>query len=176
MIWVLPLQGQEPVDGGHQRGVVIPAEPGAALVVVQAELALELLVVEFDLPAQSGEAGEPLGLGLGGEVREPVVGRLSCGLWAIRRSAIPPAAGRIASPTRARRGRAENRSAISSLAVRSVAEGHGLEVLGSESRDQLADLLGLPVRARTGLLPAGPRVARRGHLEDRLGREHADLF
>ena len=39
VIWVLPLQGQEPVDGGDQRGVVIPAQPGAAFVVVQAELA-----------------------------------------------------------------------------------------------------------------------------------------
>ena len=76
VIWVLPLQGQEPVGGGDQRGVVIPPEPGAALVVVKAELALELLVVELDLPSQAGEAGEPLGLGVGGEVREPVIGRL----------------------------------------------------------------------------------------------------
>jgi hypothetical protein len=44
--------------------------------VVQAELALELLVVELDLPTQPGEAGEPLGLGLDGKVREPVIGRL----------------------------------------------------------------------------------------------------
>ena len=76
MIWVLPLQGQEPVDGGDQGGVVIPAEPGAAFVVVQAELAFELFVVELDLPPQSGQAGKPLGLGVGGEVREPVIGRL----------------------------------------------------------------------------------------------------
>ena len=52
VIWVLPLQGQEPVRGGDQRGVVIPPEPGAAFVVVEAELAFELLVVELDLPAQ----------------------------------------------------------------------------------------------------------------------------
>ena len=54
------------MDGGDQRGVVIPAEPGAAFVVVKAELALELLVVQLDLPAQPGEAGEPLGLGVCG--------------------------------------------------------------------------------------------------------------
>jgi hypothetical protein len=56
------------VGGGDQRGVVIPAEPGAAFVVVEAELAFELLVVELDLPAHAGEPGEPFGLGVGGEV------------------------------------------------------------------------------------------------------------
>lgn len=52
----------------------MPAEVGAALVVVEPELALELLVVELDLPPQPGEACELLGLGVGGEVGEPVVG------------------------------------------------------------------------------------------------------
>ena len=65
---VEPLEREEAVGGGDQRGVVIPAEPGAAFVVVQAELAFELLVVELDLPAQPREPGEPLGLGVGGEV------------------------------------------------------------------------------------------------------------
>ena len=49
--------------GGDQRGVVIPTQPRAAVVVVKAELALELAVVELDLPAQAGEASEPPGLG-----------------------------------------------------------------------------------------------------------------
>ena len=62
------LEREEPVGGGDQSGVVIPAQPGAAFVVVQAELAFELLVVEFDPPAQAGEPGEPLGCGVGGEV------------------------------------------------------------------------------------------------------------
>ena len=56
------------MGGGDQSGVVIPAQPGAAFVVVQAELAFELLVVELDLPAQAGEPGEPFGFGVGGEV------------------------------------------------------------------------------------------------------------
>ena len=76
MIWVLPLQGHEPVRGGHERGVVIPAEPGAAFVVIEPEFAFELFVVELDLPPQPGEAGELLGLGVGGEVGDPVVDRL----------------------------------------------------------------------------------------------------
>ena len=65
---VEPLEREESVGGGDQRGVVIPAQPGAAFVVVQAELAFELLVVEFDLPAQPREPGELFGWGVGGEV------------------------------------------------------------------------------------------------------------
>ena len=34
--------------GGDQRGVVIPPQPGAGFVVVEAELAFELFVVELD--------------------------------------------------------------------------------------------------------------------------------
>ena len=56
------------MGGGDKSGVVIPTQPGAAFVVVQAELAFELLVVEFDPPAQAGEPSEPLGFRLGGEV------------------------------------------------------------------------------------------------------------
>jgi hypothetical protein len=65
-IWVGPLQCQEAVGGRHQRAVVVKAEVAAAFVVVKAELALELLVVELDHPAQSGEARELLGFGVGG--------------------------------------------------------------------------------------------------------------
>jgi hypothetical protein len=64
------------VGGAHQRRVVVPAKPGPAFVVVQAELAFELLVVELHLPAHACESREPLGLGVGWEVRDPVVGRL----------------------------------------------------------------------------------------------------
>ena len=52
---------------------MMKAEVAAAFVVVKAELALELLVVELDHPPQPGEAGELLGLGVGWEVAEPVV-------------------------------------------------------------------------------------------------------
>jgi hypothetical protein len=38
------------VGGGDQRGVVVPADPEAAFVVVEAELAFQLFVVELDLP------------------------------------------------------------------------------------------------------------------------------
>jgi hypothetical protein len=61
------------VGGGDQRGVVIPAQPGASFV---AELSFELAVVKLDLPAQPGEASEPPGLGGRGQVGDPVVGRL----------------------------------------------------------------------------------------------------
>jgi hypothetical protein len=70
------LEREEPVRGGDQRGVVIPPQPGAAFVVVQAELSFELAVVKLDLPTQPGEAGETAGLGGRGQVGDPVVGRL----------------------------------------------------------------------------------------------------
>ncbi len=62
--WVEPFEGEEGVGGGDERGVVVPAEPGAAFVVVEAEFALELFVVELDLPTQPREAGEAFGLGV----------------------------------------------------------------------------------------------------------------
>jgi hypothetical protein len=79
--WVKALQGEEAVGGGNECGVVVPAEPGAALVVVEAELALELFVVQLDLPAQPREPGELPGLGGSGQVGQPVVGRLLGALW-----------------------------------------------------------------------------------------------
>src|SRR5438552_15928335 len=59
---------------GDERGVVVPAQVRAALVLVEPDLALELLVVELDLPAQPGQAREPLWLFVAGQVGEPVVG------------------------------------------------------------------------------------------------------
>ncbi len=56
------------MGGGDQSGVVIPAQPRVAFVVVQAEFAFELLVVELDLPAQPGEPSKPLGFRVSGEV------------------------------------------------------------------------------------------------------------
>jgi len=66
--WVESLQGEEGVRGGDQRGVVVPAQVGAPLVVIEAELALELAVVELDLPAQPGQARELGGIGVRGQV------------------------------------------------------------------------------------------------------------
>ena len=60
---------------GDERAVVVKAAVAAALVVVEAELALELAVVELDRPAQPGEPREPFWFGVLGQARQPVVGR-----------------------------------------------------------------------------------------------------
>ncbi len=52
------------------------AEVAAALVVVKAEFAFELFVVELDHPAQPREARELLGFGVGRQVADPVVAGL----------------------------------------------------------------------------------------------------
>jgi len=56
--WVEPLEGEEGVGAGDERAVVMEAEVASAFVVVEPELALELAVVELDLPGQPGESGE----------------------------------------------------------------------------------------------------------------------
>ena len=46
MIWVGPLFGEEAVGGADEAGVVVKAEVAAAFVVIKAQFALELFVVE----------------------------------------------------------------------------------------------------------------------------------
>ena len=58
--WVEAFLGEEGVGAGDERGVVVEAGVAAAFVVVEAEFAFELAVVELDRPAQPGEPGEPL--------------------------------------------------------------------------------------------------------------------
>ncbi len=59
---------------GDQSTVMVEARIAPALVVIETKLAFQLPVVELDGPAQAGEAGQTFGLGVFGEVREPVVG------------------------------------------------------------------------------------------------------
>src|SRR5690606_26635788 len=54
VFWVEALQGKESVGGGDEGDVVVPAGPGAAFVVVQAEAVFEFAVVVLDAPAQFG--------------------------------------------------------------------------------------------------------------------------
>ena len=153
------------MGGGDQRGVVVTAEVGAALVVVEAELALELLVVELDLPAHPGQARESLGLGVGGQVGDPVVGGLvvTFGPFGdqpfLARGYLgalaPPAASLVVAPAVCGVNAREDEPGGDRLAVGPVAEGDRLRGGRSEPADQLADRLGL----RSGRGRTGPRVA-----------------
>src|SRR6266508_2554832 len=73
--WVEPFEREEGVRAGDERAVVVEAGVASAFVVVEAELAFELAVVELDRPAQPRESGEPFAVGVGGKVREPVIAR-----------------------------------------------------------------------------------------------------
>ena len=64
--WVEALQGAEGVRGGHEGGVVMPALPGAAFVVVEAEAGLDFAVVVFDALAEFRPADQGAFRGLGG--------------------------------------------------------------------------------------------------------------
>ena len=74
------LQGEEGVGAGDERAVVVETGIASAFVVVEAEFSFELAVVELDRPAQLREPREALGVGVGGEVGEPVV-RRCLGVW-----------------------------------------------------------------------------------------------
>ena len=139
------------MGGGHHRGVVIPAEPGAAFIVVQAKLAFELLVVEFHLPAHAGESREPLKLCVGGEVGDPVVGRLlvTFGPFGdqpfLARGHLgalaPPLPSLVVSPAVGGVHTHEDEPRGDRLTVGSVTEGHQLGGVCSEPADQLANRL-----------------------------------
>ena len=158
---------------GDERGVVVPADPGAAFVVVEAELALELFVVELDLPAQPGEPGEPLGLGVGGEVGDPVVDRRVGAGRAIRRSAAPRG-GRAAVPF--------CHSCAALTGANTNCELTGLP--SGPSRKPIVWVWSLPSLAISSLIASGSRsgrgrlfglpvaAGRLGNGEHGLGREH----
>jgi len=150
------------VGGGHQRGVVVPPEPGAAFVVVEPELAFELFVVELHLPAHACQPCQPLGLGVGGQVCDPVVGRL---LLPVRpfgdqpflarrhlRTFAPPTPAIVIAPAVGSVNPGEDEPGGDRFAVGAVAEGDRLRTIGPEPADQLADRYGLAVRPR----PARP--------------------
>jgi hypothetical protein len=64
------------VRGGDQGDVAVPADPGPALEVVQAQAGLEFAVVVLDPPADFGVADQVDGVGVGGQARQPVLDRL----------------------------------------------------------------------------------------------------
>ena len=77
-----------------QERVVVQPAPGAALEVVQAGRALELVIVLLDPPAQLAQAGQFNHWRGPGEVRQPVLDRLGLVGQATR-----PAANARAAPT-----------------------------------------------------------------------------
>src|SRR5438132_13715446 len=58
--WVQALQGAEGVCGRDQGGVVVPALPGTAFVVVEPEAGLDLAVVVLDPPTRFRPLHQPL--------------------------------------------------------------------------------------------------------------------
>src|SRR5687767_11463527 len=65
--------GQKAVGDADEGDVVLPAGPGAALEVIEAERVFELAVVLLDTPAQLGQRDESLKRRVGRKVGDPVV-------------------------------------------------------------------------------------------------------
>jgi len=115
------------------------------------------------LPAQPGEARQALGLDVGGQVGEPVVGRLLRALgplgyqpllvWRLLDIAlVPEVPGAHAQEGEARGHR---------LAVGAVAEGERLPVAGAQAGDQLRDRHRLAVGAKPSRRAAARALWRR---------------
>ena len=65
-------------DQGH---VVMPSAPTAALIMIQAEFLLELLIILLDFPARFGDLYEAPKAVIGRQVAEEIPGRLSGPFW-----------------------------------------------------------------------------------------------
>src|SRR5581483_7094541 len=72
------FQCQEPVGQHHQAGMVVEPPPGPALMVVQPELLLHLLVAEFHRPAAPPEADGSDPAGVRRQVAEGVLQLAVC--------------------------------------------------------------------------------------------------
>ena len=72
---------QEAVGGDTQGGVMVKATPAPSLVVAQAELLLELLIVPFNAPAHFGGLDQIDKLGVSRQRRQPILGRFCLIFW-----------------------------------------------------------------------------------------------
>src|ERR1700761_6117015 len=70
------LGDQKAVGCDAQAGMMMKPAPVAALVMAEADLLLELLIVSFNQPARLGDVDEALERGARGQVGEPVFARL----------------------------------------------------------------------------------------------------
>lgn len=100
------------MGGSHEGDVVVPAGPGPAFEVVQAQAVLEFAVVVLDAPADFGQTDQVGDRDVGRQAGQPVFGG-SLGVFgpldqqpAVGQDAVPPALfGRGGSPDRALDGR-----------------------------------------------------------------------
>jgi len=72
---------QETVGCNAQGGVMMKATPAPSLVVAQAEFLFKLLIVPFNAPAHLGGLDQIYQRGIGGQRRQPILGRFCLILW-----------------------------------------------------------------------------------------------
>src|SRR6201993_4603422 len=91
----LRLRGQKAALGNQktagcdaQAGMMMKPAPVAALVMAEAELLLELLVIPLDPPARLGNPHEALQRRAPGQIGEPVPGWLRFAVWALEQQPL----------------------------------------------------------------------------------------
>ena len=70
-----PLAHQEHIRRNAKCPVIVKSPPAPPLVLLQSQLLFELLIIPLDDPAVLSEGEELFELRLGGQIRQPVLGR-----------------------------------------------------------------------------------------------------
>ncbi len=165
--WVLrgekrSLKTQERVGKGDEGRVVVKSAPKAALEVVQAQLAFQLLVVAFDTPSQLCEADECACRGVLGKVRQVELGRL--GLTAGPLGEQPLRLSHAPACTLMRESDAHGEEARGLLALRAIAPGDRPPCRARLRLNSLQDAHRLDFVGRTE-----PRCEKRSIVNARIG-------
>ena len=84
------LGAQEGIGDGDQADVMMPTQPLAAFIMVQAEFFFQFAIVLFDAPAGLGGADQTAqSQWLSAELGQPVLGGLGLVLWPLHQQPLP---------------------------------------------------------------------------------------
>src|ERR1700760_2724554 len=153
------LGDQKTVGCDAQAGMMMKPAPVAALVMAEAELLLELLVIPLDPPARLGNPHEALPRRALGQIGEPVPGWLSFAIWPLdqqpllrpRLRALRIAMGRADPHGRKARGQ----RALGSRAPGEAAPSAGGQMHG-QCRERHRPMLGIAAQSGGWASATGP--------------------
>src|SRR6201994_2166056 len=154
------LGDQKAVGCDAQAGMMMKPAPVAALVVAEAELLLELLVIPLDPPARLGHPHEALERGAPGQVGEPVLGWLSRAVRPLdQQPLLWPGLGALG--VMVRRADPHRRKARGQRALGSRAPGEAAPSAGGQMHCQALErhrpMLGIAAQSSSWASATGPR-------------------
>src|ERR1700753_757232 len=154
------LGDQKAVGCDAQAGMMMKPAPVAALVVAEAELLLELLVIPLDPPARLGHPHEALERGAPGQVGEPVLGWLSLAVRPLdQQPLLWPGLGALGVMVRRadpHRCKARGQRALGSRAPSEAAPSAGGQTTG-QCLERHRPMLGIAAQSGGWASATGPR-------------------